>query len=360
MNKLLVSAGVIASSVSLIAAPAQAGTLTFGVEANASLDVNLSPSLAGRTLGGVTLPNSLDVDATNVTGSFTVLDDPAQFTDGDIELNYSLLNDLLGDSYSTTLQSLLGSFGLTSGQALQSVDDIFTITQFTGNGVLTSEAPTLAGDPDNPSPFNILYKGGSSSLLIEGYDTEVAESCLSATCQITGNVSFGVGLVLGELVTLTSDLLANSNITLSPEARSAIASLQQTAAVMQAFGPTLDIAQVVANVSATTQFVEANPNGTLKDIGANVTGGLLTAAATTGGQQQPILSRLLADNPSVDPPAVVDTSVGDPPVGGPTTIPPTTNQDNNTPQDVPEPSILLGLLGTAILVKRSHKKTVVQ
>lgn len=358
MNKLLVSAGVMASAISFLAVPAQASTLTFGVDANASLDVNLSPFLAGRTLGGMTLPDSIDVDATNVVGSFTVLDDPAQFTDGDIELNYSLLDDLLGDSYSTALQSLLGSFGLTPSQALQSVDDIFTITQFSGNGLLTSEAPTLVGDPDNPSPFNILYKGGSSSLLLEGYDTEVAESCLSATCQITGNVSFGIGLVLGEFVTLTSGLLANSNISLAPEARSALASLQQTAAVMQAFGPTLDIAQVVANVSATTELVGANPNGTVEDIGANVTGGLLTAAVTTGGQQQPILSKLLADNPPVDPPAVVDTSVADPPVSP--TIPLTTNQGKNTPQDVPEPSILLGLLGTAILVKRSHKKTVVQ
>lgn len=350
-----------ASAVSLLAAvPAQASTLTFGVKANASLDVTLSPFLAGGTFGGITLPDSLDVAANNVTGSFTVLDDPAQFTDGDIELNYSLINDLLGTSSSTALQSLFGSVGLTPSQVLASVDDLFTITQFTGNGVLTSEAPTLVGDPDNPSPFNILYKGGSSSLLLEGYDTGVAESCLSATCQITGNVSFGVGLVLGEFVSLTSGLLVNSNVTLSLEARNVIASLQQAAAVMQLFGPTLDIAQVVANVSATTEFVEANPNGTVEDIGANVTGGLLTAAATTGGQQQPILSSLLTDSSPVEPPVVAD-----PPFSSPPTIPPTgplisPDQGSNAPQDVPEPSILLGLLGTAMLVKRSYKKTIVQ
>ncbi|MEM7062190.1 MAG: hypothetical protein AAF572_03380 [Cyanobacteria bacterium P01_B01_bin.77] len=357
MNKLLVSTGILASAVSWLASvPAQASTLTFGLEANASLDVNLSPFLAGRPLRGVTLPGGLDVDATNVTGSFTVLDDPTQFTDGDIELNYSLVNDLLGDSYSTTLQSLLGSFGFTSSQALQSVDDIFTITQFTGNGVLTSEAPALVSNPDNPSPFNILYKGGSSSLLLEGYDTEVAESCLSATCQITGNVSFGVGLVLGEFVSLTSGLLANSDISLSPETRNTIGSLQQIATVMQAFGPTLDIAQVVANVSATTELVGTNPNGTVEDIGATVTGGLLTAAATKGGQQQPILSKLLTDNPS----AVVDTSAVDDSVSSSPAISSVTNQGSSVPQDVPEPSALLGFLGVVLLVKRNYNKSAVQ
>lgn len=355
MNKLLVSAGVAASAISVLAAvPAQASTLTFGAKAKASLDVSLSPLLAGRTLGGMTLPDSLNVDADNVTGSFTVLDDPAQFTDGDIELGYGLVNDLLGDSYSTALQSLLGNFGLTTSQALQSVDDIFTITQFTGNGVLTSQAPALAIDPDNPSPFNIRYKGDSSSLLLEGYDTEVAESCLSATCRITGNVSFGVGLMLGEVVTLTSNLLANSNVSLSSEARNAIGSLQQIATMMQAFGPTLDIAQVVANISATTEFVEANPNGTVEDLGATVTGGLLTATATTGGQQQPILSQLLADS-SADVTAAADALDS-----GSSVTTPVTSQDGSSPQDVPEPSVLLSLLGVGLLIKRSCQKSAVQ
>lgn len=322
MNKLLISAGIAISAVSLMAAvPAQASTLTFDVKANASLDVGLSPFLAGRTLGDITLPNSLDIDTNDVTGSFTVLDDPAQLTDGDIELTYDVIDSLLGDSYSTTIQSLLGGFGLTPSQALQSADDIFTITNFTGNGVLTSQAPGLIGDPDNPSPFDIIYKRGVNSLLLDGFDTEVAESCLSNTCLITGNISFGVGLVLGEFVTFTSDLLANSNVPLSSATRDAITGLQQTAADIKDFTPILDIATVVASVSATTELVGATPSGTA------VGGDTPVDLSTPGGS--------------------VDITTGVIAVA-----------DSDGTQDVPEPSIILGLLGTAALIKGGRKKTV--
>ncbi|MEM8614189.1 MAG: hypothetical protein AAGF93_19365, partial [Cyanobacteria bacterium P01_H01_bin.105] len=185
MNKTILSAGVALSAIGLVAGtPVQASTLSFNFELDTSAEVELSSLFAGRTLGDITLPDSIDVMAEDVTGSFTVLDDLAQVTDGDIELNYNFLNGALS-SYEATLDSLLSSFGFTSEQALQSVDNLFAVTQFSGNGVLTSDSFDVAGNPNNPSPFNLTYNNQTNSVVIDGYSKKVAASCLSANCDIT-------------------------------------------------------------------------------------------------------------------------------------------------------------------------------
>lgn len=410
MNKLLISAGVAAGAVSILAtAPAQAGTLTFGAKADASLQIDFSLLLAGRDFGGTTVPNSLKVAADDVTGSFIVLDDPAQITDGNIELDENLVNALLGEPYEDALQSFLGDFGFTSDQALQAADDVFTIIGFNGGGVVEAKAPALAGNPGNPSSFDIFYKGFGNPLLIDGYDSAVAESCVSNTCVITGNVSFGVGVVLSELVSLTGELLANPSLALSAEDRDTIATLQQTATFAQLFGPTLSLATVNADLSATTEFLASNPDGTADDTGADVTGGLVTATATVGTQEEEIFSQSLASPSAVVEPAVaakseaaVEPTVVPEPVAAepvvkpaiaapavassvvlevPTVVnssnPPTVvnkaavaggsveitpgpialvTADSTDAQDVPEPSILLGLLGTALAIKHKRKQ----
>ena len=297
------------STLSLIAVtPAQAGTLTFNFEAftpeEASLEVTFGSFLQGAPLGSVTVPDSLQVTAEAVTGSFTILDDPAQFTDNSIDLDTGFLNDvLLSSTYSTMLESLLGDFGLTSSQVALSADNLFDISEVSGNIDLESKDFTL---PNNPSALNITYNNSANSIEIDGYSPEVVESCLSTTCLFDGNVSFGVNLVLGEFVTLTGDLLANSSVPLTPEASAAIANLQQMATVAQfVFGPTLDLATVeIENFSLTTNFVSADPTGSAFD--AEITDGSITATATTDTGATEIFSQSLASAPvPVEPPAVV-------------------------------------------------------
>ncbi|NEQ55262.1 MAG: hypothetical protein F6K11_34935, partial [Leptolyngbya sp. SIO3F4] len=207
MKKLLISAGAALSAVGLLAVdPAQAGTLTFGFEVDSSLQVTLNPLFAGNTISGVTVPNSLKVTAEDVTGSFTVLDDPAQFNDGSVDLDYDFLDDaLLSSSYTAMVESLLGNYGFTTSQVVESVDNLFDISSFQGNGVLTSKDFTL---PGNPSVFDISYSNDTNTFTVDGYDTAVAESCLSTTCLLDGSISYGVSLVLSEFITITNDLLS--------------------------------------------------------------------------------------------------------------------------------------------------------
>lgn len=387
MKNLLFATGATISAISLMAtASAQASTRTFDFEADTSVKVEFEQLWVGRDISGFTVPNRIDVVGDNVMGSFTVLDDPAQITDGDIELNYGLFDNLLGSSYNATLDSFLSGFGLTSSQARQSADDIFNITGFTGNGELTSQDPSLAGDPNNPSAFNITYNNGTNSVLINGYDTDVAESCLSAACQFTGDISFGVSLVVSEFVSFTGDLLNNSNVTLTPEARSSLNNLLSYASLVQILNPTavLDLATVTANVNASTDLASTNANGSSADIAVNVTNGSLIATATTGNTQEQLFNRQLSVAPPSNPPAITQqlspaptsgspsnsgTTSGSPSSGGSGSVipgPSTTNlpsslgSGNPIPQDVPEPSIMLGLLGTAaFLAKQGKKKTAV-
>ena len=393
MNKLVISAGAALSAASLLlAAPARAGTLTFNYDVDSTLEVTFNPLFAGNTFSGITVPNSLTVTADDVAGSFTVLDDTAQFTDGSLEFDYSLIDEAIvgGDAI---LETLLGDYGLAAGQLLESADSLFNISQFQGGGILTSKDFSL---PGNPSPFNISYSNTSNTVVIDGYDTDVAESCLSTTCLLDGNISYSVNLVLSEFVSLTSDLLTSTEITLSQEDSAAIANLQQIATLAQIFGPTLSLGTVaVNNFAATTDFVSADPAGTALD--ATVPDGVITATTTTGTEQEQLFSASLAPELPPAESAVVDAESE--------TIPPAALEEDAVPaiaslpaitkpavtvfqepvivasleadaiaapaaagaissgddaQAVPEPSILLGLLGSAALLKRGRKKTAAQ
>lgn len=410
LNKILVSAGATLSAVGLIAAaPADASTLSFDFQLEASADVELSPLFAGRTLAGITLPDSINVTADEVTGSFVALDDLAQVTDGDIELNYDFISGALDDSYVAVLESILADFGLTVDQTLQSFDDLFNVTQFNGSGILTSESFDVAGDPNNPSPFDINYDNQTNTVVIDGYSNKVATSCFWADCGITATVSYGVSLVIGEFVTFTGDLLANPNISLSDEAVDAISGLQRVASLIQMVAPSLDainVATVTATISADTEFVAENPNGSADDVSVDVTGGALTVTATTDGQSEELLSMQYPEGAestaaeklseptgtlltavetqlpgasltttskaSIMPqlsmdaeadvikPAVVEapSSGGAVVLTAPSPIIASVSKtDDNEAQDVPEPSIVLGFLGTAAwMAKRSRSR----
>lgn len=375
MNKPLISAGVALSAVGLMAvAPAQAGTLTFDFEIDTASTVTFGPLLGGLSLGGfgldgVTVPDSLGVTAEGVAGNFTVLDDSAQFIDGSIDLDYDgLVEDVLSSSYVAMAQAFLGNYGLTASQVVESADALFDVDQFTGGGVLESKDFTLLG---NPSPFNISYDGETNSLAIDGYSTEVAESCLSTTCLLDGNVSFGVSLVLSELVTVTGDLLANSSLSLGQETRAAIANLQQMATIAQLFGPTVSLSSVTTEFSAITDLASSDPAGS--ELAFEVTDGLVTATATSGTEQAQIFSQSLAP---VEKTPVAGELAADAIVASTSAIAPggsltvttgpitrstalVTSAGGSDAQDVPEPSILVALLGLAGLVFKRNRKQVV-
>ena len=377
MNKLLISAGVALSAAGLlVAAPARATTLSFGYQTDTSAKIGINPWLAGLTLDGVTIPETLDVSTTDVTGSFTVFDDITQVTDGDIELGYDVIGGVLGDSYNATLESLLSGFNLTSEQAIETVDNLFTVTQFSGSGTLTSESFDVAGDPNNPSPFNINYNNQTNTVVIDGYSNKVATSCFLSDCGITANVSYGVGLVISEFVTLTGELLTNANIELSTEASNTIRSLQQSALFIQQLNPsleTLELATVLTNISATTEFVSVNPPGSAADEPSiELTSGTLVVSAATNGEPEQIYSAqygetpapaLTAENWNTQADTVVKAASVAPSlqasltITADTPIVPQLATEADDTQDVPEPSILLGVLATVWAVKQRPKNS---
>lgn len=341
MKKLLVATGATLSTLGFLsAAPAQAGTITFGYSADASVNVELNSLLAGNTIGGVTLPDNVSIIANDVTGNLTVLDDTAQFTDGDIELNTDVIDSVLDNAYEATISSFLGSVGLTSEQALQSADDIFNITAFTGDGTLTSQSAELASDPNNSSTFNTTYDNTNNSVSIDGYDTEVAESCLSATCELEGDVSFGISLMIGEFISFSTGLLTNASITLSQDTQDSLNTLNTLLIIYQISNPgttSLELASVEGNFNVTTEKTDENAEGTEADVSVDVTGGSITGTTTVGGEETQILSLLFEDESGAD------SNV-------------TQLSEQQDAQDVPEPSVLLGLLGSgAWVIKRKTR-----
>lgn len=374
MNKLLISAGVTLSTVSLMAvAPARATTLSFGFQTDTSAEITINPLLTSFDLSDFAIPETIDVSATDVTGSFTALDDITQVTDGDIELGYELIGGLLGDSYNATLDALLSSLNLTPEQTFETADSLFTVTQFSGSGILTSDSFDVAGDPNNPSPFNVSYNDQTNSVVIDGYSNKVATTCFWSNCGITANVSYGVGVVISELVTLTDDLLTNADIELSAEAIDTIQSLQQSASIIQLLNPsleTLELATVLADVSATTEFISTNPPGSAADqLSADVTSGALTVSTTTNGQQEQIYSgqygettepTVVAENwGDLEADAIVKPASTDPSLQASLSFIADTqlSTDTGDTQDVPEPSIIVGLLGAAWAVKQGRRKS---
>lgn len=366
MKNLLFATGATVSALGLIATtPVQASTRTYDFDAVTSVSVEFEQLWVGQDLNGFTVPNRIDVIAQEMIGSFTVLDDPAQITDGDIEFNSGLFENLLGDSYDATLTSFLGGFGLTSSQLQQSVDGLFNITGFTGGGELVSQDPALAGDPDNPSGFDITYNNATNSVLVDGYDTDVATSCLSAVCEIEGGVTFGVSLVVSEFITFTGNLLNNSNVTLTPETRNALTDLLADATLAQQLLniTEIDLATVSAGIEASTVLASVDPNGSAADIGIDITSGSLLAVATTGDSQEVLFSQQWEPAPTLDVP--VDNSGGgsgtETPGSGPIDVPGIPSNGGSTPQGVPEPSMLLGFLGAAaFLVKQGKQKMIVR
>ena len=91
MKNLLFATGATVSALGLIATtPVQASTRTYDFDAVTSVSVEFEQLWVGQDLNGFTVPNRIDVIAQEMIGSFTVLDDPAQITDGDIEFNSGL------------------------------------------------------------------------------------------------------------------------------------------------------------------------------------------------------------------------------------------------------------------------------
>lgn len=152
---------------------ATAGTITFDYQAQVSGNATVNPVAALYAeiylgLDSGSIPTSLDFSKV-FTGSFTTLDDPAQFTDGDITLDASNLSNLLGIQIPDV-----------SGSAL---DNILSI-DFGGSGTLTSGVGS--------TNFNFNYVSPLKAIVINDFNPNVVGGCLVGLCTATGTGSLNI------------------------------------------------------------------------------------------------------------------------------------------------------------------------
>jgi hypothetical protein len=202
------------------AAPATAATMTFDYEANAAGKARLEPGAVPLIpmlesmldLEPGTIPAEQDFSE-SFSGSFSVPDDPAQITDGNITVDLPIIASIFGYTPESSVVDILedvgimpsdvflsafDTLGITSvDSAVDILDELFDVS-FVGAGTLTTETAV--------TNFDIEYFSASNSLLVDGFDPDIASSCLTETCTATAAVDNSVDLILDELVEL-DDLL---------------------------------------------------------------------------------------------------------------------------------------------------------
>jgi len=312
--------------------PAEAGTLTLGISGSGLANIGINPLLAGQTFGNYTVPSQIDISVENVTASATVLDDPAQYLDGSITLDSSLASAWLDNSSKAVITSYLAGIGLTPDQALQTADDIFDITNFTGSGLLSSSTAS--------TDFNVIYDNTTNSLSVTDYNPNVIDDCTVGPCELSASLSFGVSLAISEFLEFSTGLVNNPAITLDDDVLIAIEQVNQLLSSFQAITGVdgLELATVSASLNLSTTVLGSDASGTAADVSFITTGGTLTGV--NSDTQDTLFATALADDVSGN-----DPLAGDPP------------GTDSTSQSVPEPGLLLGLLGIGTVMVKSMART---
>lgn len=209
-----------------------AGTpVTFDFAGNFSADVNFNPAVVGfvENYFQVDLPTAWTITDQPFTGRFTPPRNPAEYADGDLNLDLPLLADTLGinleDSFIDVLWSAgipvpsevaegFNSLGITDVNSAVKFADKLLDFDLEGSGTLTNGGGTTG--------FDIGYSDGTNSIVIDGFDPNIVADSLTGQSTIAVEGKFGVNLVLSEFVQLTNTL----GIDLPPNVDSFLATAQ--------------------------------------------------------------------------------------------------------------------------------------
>jgi hypothetical protein len=195
--------------------PASTDTITFDYTGTFSGTINFSPvalTFAEDYLE-VDLPPSLTYTNQPFSGTFTVPNDPAQFTDGDINLDFLALSSGLGFSPDDSFVDILSDFGIPvsdsvvdildtlgitdANSAVGFLDDLFNL-ELDGSGTLVTGAESTT--------FDIDYFDDTNTIVIDEFNPDVVAGSLVGSSTITTQVTFSVDLVLSEFVEVTNSL----------------------------------------------------------------------------------------------------------------------------------------------------------
>ncbi|NEP62419.1 MAG: hypothetical protein F6K31_36725 [Symploca sp. SIO2G7] len=301
--------------------PATAGTITFDYSGNISGNVTASPVVEiliipelenFLELAPGTIPTEYNFSE-SFSSSFTVLDDPAQFEDGDITLDASLFGGLfepIPSEYFDLLPPELSGLSdliTTPNDGIELLDSLFN-ANFTGTGNLVVDSTSQTTN------FAINYFNDSNAIVINGYDPNIVSGCLTGACTITTDATFGVSVVLSGLVDLSDSLGLEIPSNISP-----IIDFYQTFV-----GDDLSLASGTLNLGLNTSPVS--------NTTASPTSSLFTSSAITSNN----LSATTSNN-------LIASSA------------PIVSSNNST--SVPEPGVVLGLLGVSTwMLKKSVRK----
>lgn len=227
-------------------------TTTFNiVEGNISATVTLSSLAEAFIVPEVenslglepgTIPSTQTFSEDLQDTSITALNDPAQYQDGDITLDFSLVSSFLGFTATDSIEAVLDIFDVDLTDSLQNALNVLEITDAQdGIDILDSLFNVTFTDDDDGTPetnndfltteagvtgFDFNYFSEQNALIIDGFNPDVVDGVFTGLARIEASGVLSVNLVLSEFNNLIETLSEPLGLTLSPNVSRNIALYQ--------------------------------------------------------------------------------------------------------------------------------------
>ena len=227
-------------------------TITFNIlEGNISGTVNVDP-LAGMfiipeleevlDLEPGTIPSTQTFSQDFQGGSFTVPNDPAQYEDGDITLDFPLVSNYLGFTSTTPIEQVFSVLDVDITDTIQDVLDALEITDAQdGVDLLDGLFNITVTDDDDNTPennndflttetgvtsFDFTYDSTQNALIIDGFNVDVVDGALVGEATIAASGNYEINLVLSEFLNVIEDISEPLNYSLTPNITNVISYYQ--------------------------------------------------------------------------------------------------------------------------------------
>ncbi|HEY9668809.1 MAG TPA: hypothetical protein V6C91_18515 [Coleofasciculaceae cyanobacterium] len=217
-------------------------TVTFNIlQGNISGDVSFGPVVGSWVtpeleelleLEPGTIPETYTFSQDFEGGSFPALNDPAQYEDGDINIDFPVVSSLFGFTPSTPIGDVLELFNIDIPDNVQDALDALQITDAQdGVDLLDSLFNVTFTDDDDGTPatnndfiktggavtgFDFNYSSEENALIIDGFYPDVVDAVFNGTSQIEASGTFTVSFVISEALDLIETIREPLNLTLAP------------------------------------------------------------------------------------------------------------------------------------------------